>query len=541
MKNVYGYIRVSTKEQVEGASLPEQKYAIKEFAKKNNLNIIHFYEETKTAAKKGRPFFLEMIENLHQGKASGVIIHKIDRSARNLHDWASIGDLIDRGIEVFFAHESLNMNERGGRLSADIQAVMASDYVRNLRQETVKGLYGRLKQGVFPWGAPIGYDNNGKGKLKTINPKQSKLVKEVFELYVTETYNIIDLSKEMEKRGLLNHRGNRVCKNGIVRIIKNPFYIGLMSAKGKIFKGNHKKIIDTRLYEQAQVILIGRNKKKGLKHNYLFNRQMRCENCKYMMIGERQKGNVYYRCQTRKCPTKSIREDTIEYYVKNVLKTIQMTGKEILTLEGFIQESKNSAVETQQEILNGFDMQIKKLENKEEKLLDAYLENVIDKKEYEKRKQKNLLNQVELEEKRSTVSDSKTSIFENIERFLELCKSPLKLYVSGIQEEKRELIKIITSNLTINRRKAIFTMISPYSELANRDIFSLCALDRDTHRTLTPKIIYSDKNTSPIIPKPLNRKQLKEFFNFLLKTATSLYIPNINEYNHEISENDTRS
>lgn len=75
--------------------------------------------------------------------------HKIDRGARNLKDWANLGDLIDGGVEVHFAHESLDMNSRGGRLSADIQAVVAADFIRNLRQETRKGFYGRLKQGIY--------------------------------------------------------------------------------------------------------------------------------------------------------------------------------------------------------------------------------------------------------------------------------------------------------------------------------------------------------------------------------------------------------
>lgn len=98
--------------------------------------------------------------------SDGIIIHKIDRSARNLKDWALLGDLIDAGHEVHFAHESLDMDTRGGRLAADIQAVIASDYIRNLREEACKGLYGRLKQGIFPFYAPIGYLNCGRGQIK---------------------------------------------------------------------------------------------------------------------------------------------------------------------------------------------------------------------------------------------------------------------------------------------------------------------------------------------------------------------------------------
>ncbi len=96
-----------------------------------------------------------MLRELRKGTARGVVIHKIDRSARNLKDWADLGELIDRGIEVHFANESLDLHSRGGRLSADIQAVVASDYIRNLREETKKGIYGRLKQGFYPLRAPI--------------------------------------------------------------------------------------------------------------------------------------------------------------------------------------------------------------------------------------------------------------------------------------------------------------------------------------------------------------------------------------------------
>lgn len=156
MKNVYGYIRVSTAKQGEGVSLIAQKEAITRYSEQYNLNIIHWFEEKETAAKQGRPLFTSMMKLLKDKKAAGVIIHKIDRSARNLKDWADLGNLIDQGVEVHFAHESLDLQARGGRLSADIQAVIAADYIRNLRQEAIKGIYGRLKQGIYPFPAPIG-------------------------------------------------------------------------------------------------------------------------------------------------------------------------------------------------------------------------------------------------------------------------------------------------------------------------------------------------------------------------------------------------
>src|SRR5580704_15450209 len=167
MNQFFGYIRVSTARQGEhGVSLQEQREAITRHAQRSSLDVVQWFEEQETAARRGRPVFGRMLRELRKGCARGVIIHKIDRSARNLKDWADLGELIDQGIEVQFANESLDLHSRGGRLSADIQAVVASDYIRNLREETKKGFYGRLKQGLFPMPAPLGYSNVGSGKPK---------------------------------------------------------------------------------------------------------------------------------------------------------------------------------------------------------------------------------------------------------------------------------------------------------------------------------------------------------------------------------------
>jgi site-specific DNA recombinase len=101
LNTFYGYIRVSTLRQGEhGVSLQEQKEAIERYAARKGLDISTWFEEQQTAAKQGRPVFNDMLKLLRANKAAGVIIHKIDRSARNLKDWAALGELIDSGITV---------------------------------------------------------------------------------------------------------------------------------------------------------------------------------------------------------------------------------------------------------------------------------------------------------------------------------------------------------------------------------------------------------------------------------------------------------
>ena len=72
MKEVYGYIRVSTPKQGEkGVSLSEQKDAIEQYAALNQLSIVSWFEERVTAAKQGRPTFTKMITLLRSGFAAG--------------------------------------------------------------------------------------------------------------------------------------------------------------------------------------------------------------------------------------------------------------------------------------------------------------------------------------------------------------------------------------------------------------------------------------------------------------------------------------
>lgn len=132
MKRWFGYVRVSTAKQEEGVSLAAQREAIETYAAKSDIEITDWYEEVETAAKEGRAVFKNMIGHLRKGKADGLIVYKVDRSARNYFDWWQINKLADEGIEIHFATEGIDFTTRSGRLAADIHAVFATEYIRNL-------------------------------------------------------------------------------------------------------------------------------------------------------------------------------------------------------------------------------------------------------------------------------------------------------------------------------------------------------------------------------------------------------------------------
>jgi site-specific DNA recombinase len=485
VRKFFGYIRVSTAKQGEhGVSLQEQQEAITRYAERNTLEIAAWFEERETAAKRGRPIFTQMLRLLRQGKADGVIIHKIDRSARNLKDWSDLGELIDCGIDVRFANEGLDLHTRGGRLSADIQAVVAADYIRNLREETRKGFYGRIKQGLYPLPAPLGYVDKGKGKPKELDQGKAPLVRKAFELYGSGRFNLLDLSDEMFKLGLRNRTGGIVTRSGLSVMLNNPFYIGLIHLRstGETFPGTHQPLIPKSLFDRVQRILSGKTNARTQQHDFLFRRLLSCKRCGYSLTGELQKGFIYYRCHTKGCLATCVRDERIGETVLKQLSRLQFTAEERAYLEGEIAKLKKEWIQEQESFVESMNLRLGKLQERLARLTDAYIDRLIERDIFEERKTAVLMERKAIEE--SCSDTNRQSIPDQLAEFFELSGSAYLRYKLGKPEEKRVLLKIVTSNRDASGKEVDISLSLPFSEVANRFKNTNGVPSRDRLRTL---------------------------------------------------------
>ena len=455
MKQCFAYTRVSTVKQGEGVSLQAQKEAIQAFAKQHNIEIVKWFEEKETAAKKGRPVFSAMLKELRQGGADGLVMHKIDRSARNFADWAKIGELADTGVDIHFATESLDFHSRGGRLTADIQAVIAADYIRNLRDETIKGINGRLKQGLYPFKSPLGYLDQGGGKPKFPCPVKAPLIRKLFELYATGKFSIRSLQKRMVTEGLRNFAGNPVTITGIETILNNPFYCGIIQIKrrGTTYPGVHQPLISPRLFQTVQDIKAGRHVgKKVTRHNYTFRGLFKCAECGLAAIAERQKGHVYYRCHNPTCPTKTVREELVDEAVAEALRFARLprtSGASLIQCLSDRLQPHGTKPEPDS-------LQLRKdlVDTRLNKLTDALLDELIDADTFNTKKKALLLEQAKLADEIAE-RDAQPDITEaEVKNFLELVKNLYLTYRVARPAEKQQFAAIATSNRTISGKNA---------------------------------------------------------------------------------------
>lgn len=314
----FGYLRVSTPRQGKGVSLLTQREEIARFAARKGLLIVGWFEEKETAAKRGRPIFGQVLQRLRKGEADGLIVHKVDRSARNLKDWADLGELIDRGIPVYFAGQGIDMATRSGRLAADIQAVVAADYIRNLRDEAKRGIQKRLEQGFLPNAAPVGYLDRGAGKAKEINPEKAPLIRLAFTWYATGEYTLRQLSALLYDMGLRNRGGGRVKFGALSFLLRNPFYMGQirLRERDRWYAGAHQPIVTRDLFLAVQERLRTKVAPRRLRHRFKYSRMFKCATCGRSLVGSERKGHIYYRCATITCPTTSFREEVLTEIVE---------------------------------------------------------------------------------------------------------------------------------------------------------------------------------------------------------------------------------
>jgi len=496
MKRFFAYIRVSdpsqdderdpgSKETREGASFTEQRSVIAHYAEREGLAIVEWFREVETAAKQGRPIFSAMAKRLRKGEAEGFIVHKVDRSSRNYHDWADINDLADQGFDVRFASDNLDLSTRGKRLLADVQAVFATDYIRNLKEEVRKGIHGRLTQGLLPWGAPLGYANNGhRGKVKTIDPVTGPLVRRAFELYATGTHSLETLCVELARMGLRNRQGGGVTKNGVSAMLNNPFYIGLIAHKkgGTVYKGVHEPLIGKQLFDRVQALLSGKTQKQARRNIFRYRRMFRCGECGYSLIGELQKGHIYYRCHTKSCPLTGVREEVLEAAVAGAYATLQLSEAERLALETEVTAFLDECEESTKRIGEAWRLQLAALQTRHDRLVDAFLEGSIDKESFEPRKKRLLMEERELEEKLSRDIDEE-QVATRLREFLELASTASLSHEMGTDDEKRELLQILTSNRQVDRENIVVELSFPFCLLMTGDETKLGARSRSSTRS----------------------------------------------------------
>jgi hypothetical protein len=311
------------------------------------------------------------------------------------------------------------------------------------------------------------------------------LVRKAFELYGSARYCLETLGEELHRLGLRNHNGGRVTRNGLSTLLNNSFYIGLIQIQktGETFIGIHEPIIGKALFDRVQAVLTGKINARGQRHAFQFRRMLSCNTCKYSLIGERQKGIIYYRCHDKLCPNTSIREDIVEKQVAQYFKCFRFSKQEEQYFKTKILNLRTTWASRQEDETRNLNVKLGQLKDRLNRLTDAYLDQALDKAMFEQRKTSLLLEQKTVEENLANLIRTKNASPDRIEKFLELAGNAWLSHKKALPEERREMVNIFTSNRQVNGKKIDLKPSIPFQEIANRLKIDCCDQQQDIPRT----------------------------------------------------------
>lgn len=409
MKKAVIYARFSSDNQ-RSVSIDAQVRAIRDYCSHNNITVIDTYidEAISGTSTDDRKQFLQMIEDSKKQQFEYVLVHKLDRFARNRYDQAIFEKkLNDNNVKIISVLEQFNDSPESVILKS-VLAGMNEYYSLNLSREVKKGMYENFHNCQHASGIPpLGLDVDKETKKYIINEEEAKIVRLIFRLSL-EGNGYAAISNYLNKQGYLNKRKRPFGKGGIRDMLLNEKYIGnyILGKKDKKGKltGREKiqedvipAIIDKETFYAVQEVFKKRitSKKSNAKVDYLLTGFCKCGECggAYTGAGKikgRNKQYDSYGCTSRKskktdCINPKIRKTVLEHIVFKAIKDEIFCPER---LDIFIQELTDKITSQNKNIADlskKNNEAIQNIKNKKEKLLSLFLDSHLREDEFKKK------------------------------------------------------------------------------------------------------------------------------------------------------------
>ncbi len=464
------YARKSTDvEDKQVLSIEAQLTELREYAVREGLEISAEIVEKQSAKIPGRPLFNKMMKEI-ETFGGNILAWNPDRLARNSVDGGRIIYLLDTGKLASIKFPTFWCdNSSQGKFMLNMAFGQSKYYVDSLSENTKRGLRQKVRMGIFPSQAPLGYLNDSRTKTIVVEKKKSRIIRLAFEKYIRGDMRLEDVSNFLAKSGITTRTGKRISKTKASFILSNPFYIGLFKYGGEIHEGKHEPIISKKLFDEAQEMLKlrGQPERKPQNEPQPYCGLISCASCGMMITAEnktkRQKnGNVhnyvYYRCtkksKTIKCPEMSLRSEELDKQLSSLIQKVSLPKDWAEELNRMaLDEHKNSA-RSLTACVKEKEARISEISQKLERLLNGYLDQIIDEQDYRSQKAKLLSEKKSLQEEMTSLSHKQNDWLAPFQNWLKDAQSLDKIASDNNLFAKKVVAKeIFGSHLLLAERK----------------------------------------------------------------------------------------
>jgi len=267
------YARKSTEdEERQVMSIEAQLAELEEFAKREKIEVVEKFIESKSAKKPGREVFNKMMSKVYTSpEPIGILAWHPDRLARNSVDGGQIIYCIDtkKIASLHFPTFWFEPTPQG-LFMLQVAFGQSKYYSDNLSENVKRGIRQKIRRGEWCSHAPFGYVNNPK--TRNIEPIETKarIINKVFEEFKHGNHTLTSISERLSFWGLTSGNGKLLCKAIIKKMLTNKAYIGIIEHNGECFEGSFPAIVSKATFDKVQEVLALRARPRKSKKNPTF-------------------------------------------------------------------------------------------------------------------------------------------------------------------------------------------------------------------------------------------------------------------------------
>jgi DNA invertase Pin-like site-specific DNA recombinase len=201
-----------------------------------------------------RPALKRLLADIEQNLVDVIVVYKIDRLSRSLMDFAKLVETMETHDVTFVSvTQSFNTTTSMGRLTLNILLSFAQ-FEREVIGERIRDKVAASKaRGMWMGGkVPLGYEVVAR-KL-VVNETEAARVRRVFELFV-ETGSGVETVRRLQAEGIASKSGKLLDKGDVYKALNLRTYIGDVTHKGNVYRGEHEAIVPRDLWDRAHAIL----------------------------------------------------------------------------------------------------------------------------------------------------------------------------------------------------------------------------------------------------------------------------------------------
>jgi site-specific DNA recombinase len=429
------YVRKSTDvEDKQVLSIAAQIAELKEFAARMGIYIVDVIIEKETAKKPGRKKFNKMLERIEAGEANGILAWLPDRLSRNSIDSGKIIYMLDEHVllDLKFPHFWFENTPQGKYMLAN-EFNSSKQYVDNLSVNTKRGLREKLRRGEYPSIAPFGYYNDVRTKTIKVDKRRAPLVVGAYELYAKNGSRFIDIAKHLYANGVKTKGGKMYSVDRAKKLLTNPFYYGHFVYTGEMYQGTHAPIMSKKLYDKVQAVIALRcfREQDHTKEPAPYCGLLRCS-CGMSITAEnktkkQKNGNeyhyVYYRCsrksKTITCTEKPVRSELLDEQLSGLLAQYALPNGWGDWLRQRVDNEERKEQAESDVALADLRGKAAQLSEKLQRLLDTYLDEVIERDIYLIKKAEIMGEKKSLEEQMSNLALGQCGWVEPMRQWLD--------------------------------------------------------------------------------------------------------------------------